>query len=929
MGKASVYHHSFATGVNDKSSLPRTDLERMRLAAEEQTNLMCLATGRGFLRPGLEFLGSTYQVSKGRLKEFVFGTSDASLFELSDFHLRFWVADQLVTRPSVDCTIPNGTFATGASWVDDSTDGATSTIGSGVMDLNALARGSIARSKQLITTGTPGVEHGLRIDIARGPLTLRVGSTDGGDEYVAATSLRSGAHSIAFTPAGSFWIQFESDSRLLRRVDNVALDAAGVLVMPSIWGVDDLPLLRMAQSADVVFVACRGKIQQRIERRGLRGQGRSWSVVNYEANDGPFSASRTSTVRLAPSVCEGSGSLTSDRPFFKPEHARDGVNTGGTLFKLSQTGQVVTTNLSGSGQYTDPIEVTGINNSAATDPEDQYDDRRWSWSVAGTWVGTLKVFRSFDGPDFGYKEYRAGETAATIDVTANASFDNTDDDNNAIVWYRIGFEDGAYTSGMAEIICSYTGGGGSGIARVTGYVSPTEVNMDVVRPFKSNNFTDDWQEGQWSPISGYPTANALFEGRLWWADRDRLWGSTSDDFENFDEDIEGDSGPINRVVATGGVNDTQWMLPLQRLLLGTDGTETTARSSSFDEPLTPTNTTLKDASTIGAEAVDAVRMDSRALFIDRSGMGIFESNFDVDSADYSTSELSKLTQDIFGSGILGLAVQRRPDTRIWAWMENGTAVCIVYDPKQEVVAFIPIETDGLIESIAVLPAKPHDRPYFIVQRTIDGTPVRYVEKMATDKESRPATLCKVMDSFRSGTNIVPTAVITGATHLAGRTVVVWADGAPLTQEVGGRTVPATFAVSAGGAITLPGAVTNYVYGLPYQWRYKSARLAYGAQGGTAMLKKKRIDQLGIIMTDFVRAGVSYGRAFDDVNHPLMPLPVLQDRQVAPAIVISDVHDEEAFVFEGDWDTDSRICLEGQSPFPVSLLGLVIDMTTSS
>jgi hypothetical protein len=48
VGRINTYFHSFAIGQHDSTALARVDLERMRLAAEEQTNLMPLAVGPGF-----------------------------------------------------------------------------------------------------------------------------------------------------------------------------------------------------------------------------------------------------------------------------------------------------------------------------------------------------------------------------------------------------------------------------------------------------------------------------------------------------------------------------------------------------------------------------------------------------------------------------------------------------------------------------------------------------------------------------------------------------------------------------------------------------------------------------------------------------------------------------------------------------------------
>ena len=355
-------------------------------------------------------------------------------------------------------------------------------------------------------------------------------------------------------------------------------------------------------------------------------------------------------------------------------------------------------------------------------------------------------------------------------------------------------------------------------------------------------------------------------------------------------------------------------MALQKILIGTDGAVATCKSSSLDEPITPTNLSIKQSSSTGAAPVEPVKVDSLGLFIERSGKALMELSYDGTVADYNATQLSKLATDLFSEGVKTMAVQRRPDTRVWVVMNDGSCVCVVYEPLEEVLAFVPIETDGDFESVSVLPGVEQDIVYFVVKRTINSATVRYIEKMALDTEVKPSTLCKVMDSFKTASP-AGTAV-TGATHLIGESVVVWADGAPLTETVDG------------GGFTLPSAATSIVYGLPYTARYKSARLAYGAQGGTAMLQPKRVTGVGMVLTDFVRSGIRYGSEFDNADRPLYPLPVNKDGTTATEIVLSDINDEEEFAFPGEWNVDSRVCIEWQSPFPAMVLALVVSVETN-
>jgi hypothetical protein len=910
VGKLATYFHALNSGVHDPSALARVDLERIRLAAEEQTNFLCKATGPAFLRPGLEYLTSTHSNLFTRLKEFIFGVTDAALLELLGTNLRVRISDTLITRPAVTSTVTSGDFSSGAGWTLTATSGATSAVSGGLLQLTAGARGSLASATQAVTTSSVGTEHALRIVIARGPVTFRLGSSSGADDYINETQLQTGTHSLSFTPTSSpYYIEFKSALQVVKQVDSIQVESAGIMLIPTPWAEADLGKVRFAQSADVVFCAAIGYQQQRIERRGSR----SWSVVNYVSDDGPFTVDRTRAVKLKSSVTEGNGTLTADGPFFNASHV-------GALFKLTHEGFNETVALGAAGQFSDPFRVTGVAVSG------DYNDRDWSYTITGTWVGTLRWYRSFDGKDSGFKQFRKNATpGGPIPITGNVSDSNGDSDNNAIIWYKLGFEEGSYTSGNATVSINYDGGGGAGLCRVTSYTSPTVVNIEVLTPFKAVAFTDNWQEGEWSGNQIWPSSVAFSDGRLWWSGEDRLWGSVSDAFHSFDEDVEGDSGPISRSIATGGVNATQWLLSLQRLVIGTEGAVTTAKSSSLDEPLTPTSITLKDSATTGCASIESIKIDGRGLFIERAGKALMELVFDGAANDYVATQLSKLTTELFNSGVKAVGVQRRPDTRIWAVMNDGTCVCCVYEPDQEVLAFIPMETDGTFESVAVLPALEQDRVYFSVARSINGSTVRYVEKMALDTEVKPTTLCKVMDAFKVVTNGPASATVAGLTHLIGETVVVWADGAPIETAQGVR---AEFVVNGSGVITLPSAATNIVVGLPYRGRYKSARLAYAAEGGTAMLQKKKVDSIGMILTDFARFGIKYGWAFDDPYRGLYPLPIKANGSTQSAVVLSDIHDEEAVPFGGEWDTDARVCIEVNSPYPATVLGLVMQITTN-
>lgn len=895
---------SFNRGEVAQAALGRVDIERLRLSAETQLNFMPTVLGPMTLRPGLQYLGGTRSNLTGRLMPFVFANDDLALLELTHETLRVWTiaadVETLVTRLSVSTVVTNGDMSSDAGWTLTQTGTGASatvqTITAGKMVLASPARGGLALAKRSVTISATdqGVKHAFSITVDRGPVTFRCGSTDGDDNYIGETTLDTGYHSLAFTPGvgvGTVYIQFETHTARSKIVDNCTIAAAGVMTITAPWDVLDLPYLRITQSGDIIYVACDGYKPYKIERRGLT----SWSIVEFLSNDGPLLSANGTDITFVAGALDGNTTLTASRSYFTSSHV-------GCLFRLFSEGQSVSNALCEAGRVTDTIRVAG----AAT------VDRRFSYTITGTWVGTLTLQRSEVSESEGFRDVIAYNTTANVGTT------NIDDTLvNVIAWYRWIIKTGQYTSGTATVAMTYLGGGGAGYCRVTAFSSSTSVNIEVLHPFQSLNATSNWNEGEWSDNTSWPNAVAFHDGRLWWAGRDKIWASVSDDYTSNDEDVVGDSGPMNRSVGFGPVATINWLLPLTRLIVGRQSAETSIRSSSLDEPLTPTNFTLKDCSTQGSAAVAAVKIDTRGVFIQQSERRAYALAFDSNVQDYTATDLTRLNPDIGVEGFTELSVQRQPDTVMHFTRGDGQVACLTHDVAEEVNAWWRIETDGVIESVSVLPGTQEDRLYFLIKRTINSIDVRYIEKMAL------RSLCKGLPGARLADSFVlydgsSATVMTGLSHLENETVCVWGWDDIDTEG----TDLGTYVVSS-GQITLTSAVENAVIGLVYTATFKSAKLAYAAQGGTALNQTKKVDRIGLILTNTHYQGLQFGQNFTRMDN----LPLVKSGVDISANTVHSTYDEMMVPVPGQWNSDARLCLKAAAPRPCTVLAAVIGLTT--
>jgi len=923
-------------------AMARSDIEHLRLSAQSQINYLPRVLGPMMLRPGTQYVGGIYNNAPTKIIPFVAAFADTALIELTANLMRIWIDDALVTRAAVATTIP----AFG-SWSITTTGTATSSTSGGLsfsgMNNGATANASVAMS---VAPGDLNTEHALRIVVANGPINFAIGTTAGLDDVFPVAKLDTGTYSLAFTPgATTVYPQFSATISVQNantnaqslptwaqqvKVTSIAIEAAGVFTLPAPWGADAIgspsvtpSLIRSTQSGDFVYVACTGYPQYQINRYTPT----SWSIVKYRPIKGPMTcAPSNASLTLQPSALYGNVTLTASGGLFT-------VDDVGTLFRLFHTGQYINETVSFDGTFTDALRVSGVSYVSTVDGSGNVKntataDRNFTFTISGTWTGTISVQRSFTSATTGFSTYKT--------YTSNQSDTITDGLNNEIVWYQIGFEPGNYVSGSAVIVINYGGGGNYGVCHITSITSATVANAEVLVPFWGTDKTHDWLQSEWSAGQGYPTATTLHQGRLWWSGADKFWGSISDDYTNFDYDATGDAAPLDTAVGQGPIANINWMVSIDHMLAGADTSILAAMSDAIESPLTPSNFILRRSVTNGAYGLQAVAVDQRVVYLDQSGRRLYDLVYDIRIYNYKPSDLTRLNPDIGLPGFVDMAVQRQPDTRINMIRTDGIMASLIYDIDDDVIAWWRMQTDGVIEGIAILPGFREDQVYFVINRVIQGQHVRYLEKWARVDECQGAAISKCVDA-----NLVyqgaPATILSGFNHLIGKTVAIWGDGgAGHFGDLG------TAVVQSNGTVTIPNgvAVIAAVAGLPYQAEFISAKLAYAAQMGSAINQVKRLDHCGLVLTNTWWKGVRYGTwtPNDPDNQPngiftpngkLDDLPEVEYGALVADGTVWAQYDSKQFEIGSDHDTDPRLYLQSASPNPATINGVTFSIESTN
>lgn len=312
-----------------------------------------------------------------------------------------------------------------------------------------------------------------------------------------------------------------------------------------------------------------------------------------------------------------------------------------------------------------------------------------------------------------------------------------------------------------------------GWVKITFFGSPTSVNGNV-QPNEDGSAGDlntglgavtDWSEGAWSDVRGYPACVTLHEQRLSFASSinnpQTFWASKSQSFERMDAGASDDNALIY-TIASEQVDAIRWLSSGDVLAMGTVGGVFTIKSTS-DAPLTPTNVKVQRDTTYGSAFTLPKKVGSFIYYVQRNLRTLreFSFNFDIYGDNRLAVDMTLLAEQITGNdGIVEMAYQQSPHNTLWCVRADGQIATLTRQIDQEVVGWSRQITDGLFESVAVIPSTTYDEVWVIVKRTINGVTRRYVEYFVAP------TFTEQEDAFfvHSGLTLDNPITISGATQ---------------------------------------------------------------------------------------------------------------------------------------------------------------------
>lgn len=520
--------------------------------------------------------------------------------------------------------------------------------------------------------------------------------SDGGTNYYCRTSHTSGT--FATDLADGKWYALTGT----------------IVEIPTPWYDGDLAKLRFTQSADVLTVTHEDYLQAQI----TRASDSSWTCTDFAPEFGPFEKINDDTsVTVFASAVSGSIMVTANAGIFASGDVGKlfyiGQKDWGQAWKSGETiGAAGIIRRVGGNYYASKASGT-TSTSMPQNIQDSWNDGGVDWAFLHPGFGILRI------------------TAYPAPVTESAYAGGTTYALDALVsyggkcWKSL---QGSNTGHQPDTSPTWW-------QDITNLRVSGTVIMRIPDAHIAGVTTYKWAFGTWNEEDGYPGCVTYHQQRQFFGGSpmapQTVWGSCVDDFPNFGVHTPIlDSDAVTYPLAGRQVNQVRHLVSLRGALLAlTSDSIWTLVGDDLGGALTPSSVQAKVQFYVGANDVTPVTIGNQCIFVTDKNRAVRDLGYDYQSDSFQGTDLSALASHLLdGHAITDMAYQ---DTHGCVWMtrDDGLLLGMTYMRDQKVVAWHHHETDGAFESICVIPEGNEDVLYAAVNRTIDGTTTRFIERL--------------------------------------------------------------------------------------------------------------------------------------------------------------------------------------------------------
>ena len=449
--------------------------------------------------------------------------------------------------------------------------------------------------------------------------------------------------------------------------------------------------------------------------------------------------------------------------------------------------------------------------------------------------------------------------------------------------------------------------------RITAVGSTTTVTITFTETLPNHNASKNWRLGAWSGVTGYPAAVGIYEDRLGFGGTPfeplNVWYSVNGDYDNHAISAPlVDDDAINLRMTGGKLNALQWLADGRDILVGTEGSLRAIGRNDMSGAMSPTNARQRTESALPCTYIPPILIENMVLMLDIYRTKIYEAGYTQEVDGYLARELSAVNEHLVAKGIRDWVYQSTPHKIMWMVTDEGTLLASTYDRDQKVfgISECDLGGDSYVEAILSMPGvdKDGDQLWFMVRREIDGNVKRYVEYLSSFYRDGYSEQDYPIYAHCSGTyGGLETNSLTGADHLEGETVGIWADG-----------------VDAGDAVVTNGEITwseelsaeLVVFGLRQLSDARTNRLMIETQDGTTLGRRVNV---GSVLLDLYQTYDLYAGTPGQAMNKLRTEEETEENPYEPAVLRTGSYPVN---LDDSWENNGVIILQTNSMHPATI-----------
>lgn len=408
--------------------------------------------------------------------------------------------------------------------------------------------------------------------------------------------------------------------------------------------------------------------------------------------------------------------------------------------------------------------------------------------------------------------------------------------------------------------------------------------------------TRNWDEQVFSNRRGWPGAVCFHEDRLWFGGSqnvpDGLWSSQTGDYYNFEVGKGLDNESIQVSIGASRISSIRHLLSNRVLQIFAEGAEFVAKQSD-GVGLTPSSISVRPQTSYGCSYIAPKSFDGATLFQQANGKTIREFLYDFNQDGFQASDMTTVSPHLIKNPIDFDVFYGSTDRaeQYSFFINNDGTMAIFHSIRSEgLAAWTPWQTRSgdVFDSVVVLSTQ----VFLSVLR--NGT-YRF-EKLEVDSD----------------------VFVDCAKHMtSGSATTTWALGSVYANQqvavVSNDWYLGTFTANASGTITISNAVTSITAGYNYDWQVIPNPPDKELVSGPLTGEKRRIVSVTahvyetnhLLVDGRNVVGYSIG---DDLSVP----PPAQSKKIKRYL--------------SGYDRDPVVVLSQNAPLPVTVLGLVMEVS---